>query len=441
MAETVKLPKISSQSFEHEADRAALERLKKTVGFDRLMRSIAKHGADQIWNVINESSNIRLSEKQVGSIYAIHREVAATLDIDPAPPLYLAHDVRVNAYTAGVEAPFIVVTGGLVEGFTDDEIAFVLGHEMGHILAGHVLYGMVARSLGAIIHMLGGGDLTPIGRLLGLSLFSALQYWSRCAELTADRSGLLAVQDPEVALRTNMKLGSGPGSRIARELNLDAFMDQVREFKSTEAGKLEGMWRSALEHDRSHPWPVVRAHEIDKWVRIGNYKTILQGDYQRRASSVIAGAKPAEFDASNHTAALAAESQQVIQHALQRHYGVHLAPRIPETQLHLALGAYADTLEADEKVVALYDSTLSGHGDRGVLLTDRRVCSSSRAGLGVFYRDIEAVSPLPGGILQGPGVEVEGLELRFHTRAVRDAVAAALVQAVTVFRGAPPREE
>jgi Zn-dependent protease with chaperone function len=404
MTEKVKLPKISSQSFEHEADRAALEGLKKTVGFDRLMKTIAKHGADQIWHVINESSNIRLSEKQVGSIYEIHREVATTLDLDPIPPLYLAHDVRVNAYTAGVEAPFIVVTGGLVEGFSDDEIACVLGHEMGHILAGHVLYGMVARSLSAIIHMIGGGDFTPIGRLLGLSLFSALQYWSRCAELTADRCGLLAVQDPEVALRTEMKLGAGPGSRIARELNLDAFMEQVREFKSSEAGKLEGMWRSALEYDRSHPWPVVRAHEIDKWVRIGGYKKILQGDYQRRASSVIAGAQPAEAGAGDHTAALAAEAQAAIQSALQRTYGVHLAPRIPEQQLHLALGAYADTLEADEKVVALYDGTLSGHGDKGVLLTDRRVCSSSRAGLGVYYRDIEALERTSGGILAGPGI-------------------------------------
>ena len=93
-AEKVKLESISSQSFEHEADRAALEALKKTVGFDQLMRAVSRLGADQIWRVMNESSNIRLSERQVGSVYRIHREVAATLDLDPAPPIYLQHDAK-----------------------------------------------------------------------------------------------------------------------------------------------------------------------------------------------------------------------------------------------------------------------------------------------------------------------------------------------------------
>jgi len=77
----VALPQISSQSFEHEADRAALEALKKTVGFDQLMKGLAKVGVDKVWQVINESSNIRLSEKQVGSIHAIHLECARILDL------------------------------------------------------------------------------------------------------------------------------------------------------------------------------------------------------------------------------------------------------------------------------------------------------------------------------------------------------------------------
>ena len=38
--ERVKLTKISSQSFEHEADRKAIEALRKTVGFDRLIRAL-----------------------------------------------------------------------------------------------------------------------------------------------------------------------------------------------------------------------------------------------------------------------------------------------------------------------------------------------------------------------------------------------------------------
>lgn len=440
MAGKVKLDKISSQSFEHEADRAALEALKKTVGFDQLMKAISRLGADKIWQVINESSNIRLSERQVGSIYKIHREVAATLDLDPAPPIYLQHDVRLNAYTSGVDAPFIVVTTGLVEGLTDDEIACVLGHEMGHILAGHVLYGMVARSIGLILTII--GDLTPMGGIIKLSLFSALQYWSRCAELTADRCGMLAVQDARTALSVEMKLASGPGSRIARELDLDAFMEQAQQFEIDEnGGRLDRFWRAVLENDRSHPWPVVRAHELDRWVRIGDYKKILQGQYQRRAKSVIAdGERPHVDGPADATESMAAVAELAVAAALARTYGVHVAPRIPEQPLHLALGAYADTLEQGERVLALYDRTFSGHGDKGVLLTDRRVCSSARPRLGVYYRDIKQLELSSGGLLSDPGIVVNGLELRFHTRAIRDAFAAALTEAVRAFRGEAPAQ-
>ena len=129
MADRIKLTQISSHSFVHPDDRAALEALKKTVGFERLMRAIAKFGMDKIWHIVNESSNIRLSEMQVGSVYKLHTRTAEILDIEP-PPLYLQHDVRVNAYTAGVQEPFIVVTSGLVEGFTDgfDALSKIADH-------------------------------------------------------------------------------------------------------------------------------------------------------------------------------------------------------------------------------------------------------------------------------------------------------------------------
>jgi Zn-dependent protease with chaperone function len=436
MADKVVLERISSQSFEHPADRAALEALKKTIGFDRLMRAIAKYGLDKIWRIINESSNIRLSEVQVGSVYQLHREVGNILDLDPLPPLYLAHDVRVNAYTAGVDEPFIVVTSGLVEGFTDEEIACVLGHEMGHILANHVLYKMVAGSLGAILSAL--GDLSPMGPLIRLTLFASLMYWSRCAELTADRAGLLAVQDLDTALRTDMKLGAGPGARISKELNLEAFMAQAREFEAGDIDKMGSVWRAMIEFDKTHPWPVVRASELDRWHKAGFYDKIVAGTYQRRASSLIAHGERPPAEEGDATESLAADAEGSLTAALSRTFGVHVAPRIPEQQLQAAIGSFVDQLDKGERVVAFYDQTYSSNGEKGVVLTDRRLCSSERPGKGVYYRDIDRMKRTAGGIMSRPGLELGGLELKFHTRSVRDAFAEALLGAATIFRGEPP---
>jgi len=212
----------------------------------------------------------------------------------------------------------------------------------------------------------------------------------------------------------------------------------VREFQDSELGRLDGVWRALLEFDRSHPWVVVRAHEVDKWVRGGFYKRILDGDYQRRSASVIAqdGAARTEGGA---TAEMAAAAEQAIKGALRRVYQVHTAPRIPESALHLALGTFVSNLEADERVIALYDSSLAGHGDRGTVLTDRRVFSSTRPRVGTYYRDVLTLTRESGGLFGGTKLVVDdSLQIPCHTRAVRDALEEALRGAVTAFRGEPP---
>lgn len=431
----VVLNQISSQSFEHPADRAALEALKKTVGFDKLMRTLAKHGGDRIWRVMNESSNLRLSEKQLPSIYAIYTEVCRRLDVEP-PPLYLQHDVRVNAYTAGVEEPFVVLTSGIVDAFDDDELACVMGHELGHMLAGHVLYGMVARSLGSILSLLGSMGPPILGPLLEVSIFTALMHWQRCAELTADRAGLLAVQDRKIALRTEMKLSAGPAGRMAHELNLDAFLEQALEFEEEGNKRTDSLWRAALEHGRSHPWPVKRARELEHWIASGDYQAILEGGYQRRASAVLAESDRPRKETP--TESMADEAEAGIKAALARSYGVHVAPRIPEDPLHLALGNYVEPLDEGERVVALYDPSMAGSGQLGVLLTDRRICSSARPNAGVYLRDVCTLGVPPSGLLSDPRLEVGGVFLSFHTKAVRDAFADAISSGAAAFRGSLP---
>ncbi|MBI3723532.1 hypothetical protein HY251_06205 [bacterium] len=180
----------------------------------------------------------------------------------------------------------------------------------------------------------------------------------------------------------------------------------------------------------------MRAHEIDAWVKSGAYEKILSGEFIRRANGSIAeGPHPLAGAEGEGGAAAAAELAIVA--ALSRAYGVHVAPRIPEHALHLALGAFAEPFVQDERAVALYDDTFSGTGDKGVLLSDRRVFSHSRPKKGVSYASLPAVEDLPGGLLSRPGLRVGELELRFHTRDVRDSFRAAIAAAVAVHRKAP----
>lgn len=428
-----KLTKISSQSFEHELDRAALEALKKTVGFDRLVRALWALGLDKALNVVNETSNVRLSEKQCPSIWALYKDVCDTLDMDPPPSLYLTNNPYLNAFTFGVDEPYIVVHSALLEGLSDGEIQYVLGHELGHIMAGHVPYRIVAEHMKQILVFL-GGMIPGIGILLDIAIVAALLEWSRKAELTADRCGLLAVQEPNLALTGIMRLAAGPGTRIGKELSLEAFMKQARESELHD-DIVKKVVRVFIEMRRTHPLTVVRARELDRWVKEGAYEKIVGGDYQRRAHAVIAqGPHPKAGIEGVEGAAAAAEVG--ILASLARAYGVHVAPRIPESVLHLALAAYAESLTAEERVVAVYDETITGTGEKGVLLTDRRIFSSARPRQGIRYAEIETIESVPGGLFSRPGVKVAAdFEVKFHTREMRDAFREAIAAAVEAHGG------
>ena len=62
-----------------------------------------------------------------------------------------------NAYTVGINKPIIVIDSGLVELLDDEEeMRFLLGHELGHALSGHAVYQTLLRRLIALT-----GSCTP----------------------------------------------------------------------------------------------------------------------------------------------------------------------------------------------------------------------------------------------------------------------------------------
>ena len=57
-----------------------------------------------------------------------------------APELYIAQTPFVNAGAIGVDRPFVVLQSGTLGLLDLDELQFVIGHELGHVLSGHALY-------------------------------------------------------------------------------------------------------------------------------------------------------------------------------------------------------------------------------------------------------------------------------------------------------------
>lgn len=272
----VDFPGISSRAYEHPADRSALTALRKVPYADTVLKKLAGLFSERRLRLLFLASAIRVEENQLPRLHELRLEAAKRLDLPEIPELYVTQDPTVNAHTLGIDRPFVVLNSQTVELFDDDELLFVLGHEMGHVLSGHALYNSV---LFTLMRISGVGTRIPLSGLVIAAIVQALKEWSRKSELSCDRAGLLVVQDIGSATRAHMKMAGG--IEVA-DLDFATFVRQGEEYSST-GDALDGVARLMNQLAQTHPFASVRAVELGKWVGSGDYDRVRGGEYARRA--------------------------------------------------------------------------------------------------------------------------------------------------------------
>lgn len=260
--------RVSPQRYQHPQDRAGIELINGIAGFDDLTRLIFEHGFEKAFRVMNLSSCVRVSERQFPELYATYLDVVARVGVRPVPELYLKPG-GINAHTSGVERPYVMLDAGAVGSLTRDELEFIIGHELGHIRCQHMLHLFVANVIPYLAQAI------PVaGKLIGFALEMAIGDWRRKAEFSCDRVGLLACQDLEAAQRVMIKW-SGVPSSLYPEIDMEAFLDQNREFEQLDADVMSLVIKLMVGANRTHPWTVQRVAELKRWHDEGDYATIL----------------------------------------------------------------------------------------------------------------------------------------------------------------------
>ncbi len=271
----VRLPGISSRAYEHPADRSALVALRKLTGFDVLLRRLAGLFNDRSLRLMFLASSVRASDQQFPQLYQAMLDGCYVLDLPTVPELYISQDPLVNAMALGADKPFIVITTGLVDLMDPEEVRFIIGHELSHVLSGHAVYRTM---LFHLINLAARIAWMPIGYLGIRAIIWGLEEWYRKSELSCDRGGLLAGQDVEAARRALMKTAGG--SRMS-ELSHDAFHQQAHEYDAVPDVR-EGLLKLLQLQGSRHPFAVIRFAELDRWAAEGDYRQILAGNYPRR---------------------------------------------------------------------------------------------------------------------------------------------------------------
>ncbi|MEU7908644.1 M48 family metallopeptidase [Actinoplanes sp. NPDC049118] len=273
----ITLTDISSRAWEHPADRGALTALRELRGFDDVVKAFFGMWNERGFRLSYLAGSIRVDHRQYPRVHQRFVEAATTLDVAGLPELYVSQSPMIHGQAIGMDKPFIVITTGAVEKLDDDELRALLGHEIGHVRSGHAVYKTI---MVILTRWAANVSWLPIGAIALRAIIAAMYEWWRKAELSADRAGLLAGQDPSASIRLLMKLAGGGD---LSQIDTTAFLEQAAEYQG--GGDLrDSIHKIGMTAWSSHPVPVARAAELRRWIDSGEYGRILGGDFPRRDS-------------------------------------------------------------------------------------------------------------------------------------------------------------
>jgi len=296
------LTEIAAVSWEHPADRAALQALRAVPGFDEVVKKIYGFIGERGVRLLFQADAVRVGATQFPRLNQLYTDVLTSLDWPVRPELFVSQTPFVNAGAFGMDKPFIVINSGALRLLDDDEMRALLGHELGHVMSGHALY----RTILVLILNVSFASLPLLAGIALLPIRMALLEWYRKSELSSDRAGLVASQVATASLRMFLKMAGGGDMS---QMDLNAFLVQAKEYEES-GGALDRVFQILNTLDRTHPFNTLRAAELQRWIESGVYDRILRGEYTRRGAD--AGQRPLDRDLDEARQHYAKEAKAVM---------------------------------------------------------------------------------------------------------------------------------
>ncbi|MCX5983684.1 MAG: M48 family metallopeptidase [Nostocales cyanobacterium LacPavin_0920_SED1_MAG_38_18] len=268
---------LSSQTYEHPFDRKALASLQSMPGISPLLKKVNEYGIDRLLRLQSIASEIRVTPRNFPQLYQSLLEACQILDVTTIPELYLFRGTgHIQTYIIGVEKPIVGINIEAMEWLNYDELLFIFGYEIARIKSQHMIYHQISIVMPTLKMWLSSTTL-GLGGLIAGGVELALYNWVMMAKFTADRAGLLACQDIDIATTALMKLAGLPEEYLTPNV-IEDFLIQSREFASSSVDNLDQVTKILSYSESSLSWLVMRTGELLKWVDSREYDHVLQGE-------------------------------------------------------------------------------------------------------------------------------------------------------------------
>lgn len=258
---------LDPTSILHSQDKSTMDKLKKIPGFKSIVDKTVVNIMEKYATIEYTADGINVSPNSLPMVNRQLHEACRILGIVNLPDCSTDWDYDVCAFTVGEKRPRIILQSGTIDLLTNDELLFVLGHELGHIKCGHKTYHMFTE---AMYMPLANSDLSIWMSLVKMPLLN----WYRVSDFSADRMGLLCCQDINVALQTMIKM-SGLPKKYYEFVDVPSFIRQAVEFNNKYSGTMDSIIKYLSINAASRPWLVVRAGELYNWFQSGEYNKII----------------------------------------------------------------------------------------------------------------------------------------------------------------------
>jgi Zn-dependent protease with chaperone function len=266
----IKLKQLKAKDYIHPKDQKALHTLKDTKGLDSLVKKFYDMGVERLIKLQYTGSGIKATYRNFPDIIETLYTALEVLNVQAAPEIYIQRSEELEATTLGVEHPIIVLTSESINVLTREELLYIIGREVAHIQQNHVLYNEIGFIFPQLIDTLSYVTFGLSGILSG-GLRYALFYWSQMAEYSADRGGLLACQDVQVAKLMMAKIAGLP-EKMWHNYDLDDFEQQAQNFEGFNENTFDKFVRFMYGNNL---WAVARTKELMNWMKSGQYSQLL----------------------------------------------------------------------------------------------------------------------------------------------------------------------
>lgn len=238
-------------------------KFRRTLTFARPV-TMALEATTRLWRDVARSellgTAVKVSDQQYPRVWEAAKVAGAALRVR-VPAIFAAPSSSIKVKVLGTEdAPHLIVNLDLAEKLDDTELVAAIGHELGHVQNGHILYATA-------LHYLTNQAVFFVRWVIQPAIMT-LQAWSRRAEVTCDRASLLAVKDVDKTLAAMVKLELGLEKGSA--FNAEEYLKSLPDTK-------KGIGRFA-EMFRSHPYVPKRVQALKLFGDSALYASVTGAD-------------------------------------------------------------------------------------------------------------------------------------------------------------------